>query len=277
MQLNSALKRVLPTFHSRLMLRRAMYLPLDLLRPMPGMVPPRGLRFDGGGDYVGIGRENLAKLVAFCGLRPGDRVLDVGCGIGRLAAPLTEFLTTGTYDGFDIVPEGIDWCEKNISARFPNFRFRRVDVYSRHYNPDGRVAARGFSFPYADRCFDFAILASVFTHMLPDGIANYCGELARVLRPGGRVWATCFVMTPERRANPSRLSVPIVHPAGGCWVLDPNFPESAVAVPRSFLESCFAAFDWELHFGAWAGTPAAIGDHDAVIARRRPYGAGEAA
>ena len=40
--------------------------------------------------------------------QPGERVLDIGCGIGRMARPLTPYLTPpGAYDGFDINADGI--------------------------------------------------------------------------------------------------------------------------------------------------------------------------
>ena len=58
------------------------------------------------------------------------RVLDIGCGVGRIAIPLTGYLGGGgQYDGFDVVPGGIAWCEKNISIPFPHFRFELADIY----------------------------------------------------------------------------------------------------------------------------------------------------
>jgi hypothetical protein len=69
----------------------------------------------------------------------------------------------GSYDGFDVVPSGVAWCQATITSRHPHFRFQHVDIYNKTY----------FRLPYADNTFDFAFLAPVFTHILPDDIENY--------------------------------------------------------------------------------------------------------
>ena len=48
--------------------------------------------FVGDGDYRAIGLEYLGHYVTIGGLKPTDRVLDIGCGIGRMAVPLTQYL-----------------------------------------------------------------------------------------------------------------------------------------------------------------------------------------
>ena len=86
--------------------------------------PPPELMFCGDGDFRAIGAEFLERLVRDAGLERGHRVLDIGCGIGRLAIPLTQYLdATGTYDGIDPVAAGIDWCIATITAAYPNTRF----------------------------------------------------------------------------------------------------------------------------------------------------------
>ena len=57
------------------------------------------------------------------GLRPDHHVIDIGCGSGRLALPLTNFLRRGRYEGFDIDPDMIAWCRRSITPRHPDFGF----------------------------------------------------------------------------------------------------------------------------------------------------------
>ena len=61
------------------------------------------------------------------GLKPEHRVLDIGCGVGRVALPLTRYLTSGTYDGFDIVKRWIRCVlAASLRATFRAFSKRTV-------------------------------------------------------------------------------------------------------------------------------------------------------
>src|SRR3954466_597973 len=88
---------------------------LDLRDRLSGradrLVPPRRLDFVGHSDFVETGDEFLGHFIALGGLQPSDAVLDVGCGIGRMARPLAGYLSSeGSYDGFDVNRDGIGWC-----------------------------------------------------------------------------------------------------------------------------------------------------------------------
>ena len=129
-------------------------------------------------------------MVELGDLKASDRVLDIGCGPGRLAVPLTRYLDdAGSYDGLDIIPESIDWCRENISKRDERFRFHLADIRNSAYNESGADSCVELSFfPSTDETFDFVFLASVFTHMLPEGVEHYLSEIARVLKPGGTLF-----------------------------------------------------------------------------------------
>src|SRR4051812_50067502 len=69
------------------------------------LVPPRRLRgFAGDSDFVATGDELLRLARAHGGLSAGRPVLDVGCGIGRVARALTRVLhppPRGAHGGLD--------------------------------------------------------------------------------------------------------------------------------------------------------------------------------
>lgn len=141
-------------------------------------------------------------FINLCALQPYEAVLDVGCGSGRLAVPLTRYLNSAArYEGFDLSEAAIDWCRENISTKFPQFRFQvsdvRNDAYARRNTR--RLKASRYTFPYEDNSFDFVFLTSVFTHMVSADMERYVREVARVLKPGGSCLTTFFLLNAESR------------------------------------------------------------------------------
>ena len=174
------------------------------------VLPPRALRFCGqefqdDAYYLKSARLEAARLSRHCGLAKDKRVLDVGCGPGRLAIGiLAELGEVAEYLGLDVHRPSIEWCEKNIATRHPKFRFEHVDVENERYNPDGRAVRSDTRLPVASSSMDVANLYSVFSHMTYGDIVRYLGELRRVIAPAGRVFLTAFVEedVPNYSINP---------------------------------------------------------------------------
>ncbi|MFD3869958.1 class I SAM-dependent methyltransferase [Streptomyces sp. NPDC058623] len=111
----------------------------------------------------------FAEAVAECGLRPGDRVLDAGCGTGRALPPLRGAVgAAGTVVGVDLTEEMLAAARE--AGRGADGTLLRADV------------AR---LPLRDGALDAVFAAGLIAH-LPDPEANL-RELARVVRPGGRL------------------------------------------------------------------------------------------
>jgi SAM-dependent methyltransferase len=240
---NHARKSTLRRFAGRL--RRSTYRCVTaferLIPNRNGLLPPAHLRAF---YYESLAPQVFARACGIRaelidrGLKPEHRVLDVGCGIGNLAIGLKEYLR-GEYHGIDIHKEAIAWCQHSITPRHPNFRFHHADVTSRAYNPSGTVEPSAYVFPFPDRSFDYIFLASVFTHMLPDGVEHYIHELARLLSPTGQAVASYFLLNDETTAgvdaNRSFMSFAVGHPSGVCRLHDANLPEAAVAFSEAYV------------------------------------------
>ena len=244
--------------------------------PGAGLVPPEAMIFVGNGDFEATGSEFLGYFVSLAGLAPSGRVLDVGCGIGRMAAALTRFLSTdGEYQGFDIVKSGIDWSIENISSKYPNFHFTHADIYNKNYNPEGRIPAKDFRFPYSDGFFDFVFLTSVFTHMLPAAVANYMAEIARVLKPGGRCLITFFLLNDESLPliKAGRSSLNFKREIEGCLSISRHNPESAIAYKEATVRELFKANNLAvsepIHYGSWCERTNALSYQDIIVATKR--------
>lgn len=257
--------------------RRVVWGPSDLLRRARGerLTPPRALSFVGGGDFARTGQEFLDHFRELGGLRPDARVLDVGCGIGRMAIPLTGYLEGGSYAGFDVGREMIRWCRRNVTPRHPNFEFSWAPVYNSKYNPFGEISATQFRFPYEDASFDFAFATSLFTHLVRDEASHYVEEAARVLRPGATCLLTFFLLTPEteREIAAGRAAFTFEHEIEGGATTDPRLPEEAVAYRldevRAMLERAGLRVREPIHLGSWANAPQAPSFQDIVVAERR--------
>jgi SAM-dependent methyltransferase len=232
----------------------------------------------GGGDkadFKRAGREYFGFFTELCGLQPHEHVLEIGSGVGRKALPLTPYLNSeGRFEGLDIVPEGVEWCNDNISARYPNFRFQVADIYNTRYNRDGQVKAEEYVFPYEDGSFDFVFLASVFTHMLPEGMDHYLAEIKRVMKVGGRCLITYFLINDEARGlmerGESKLEFPYDH--GDYLVHVDEDPEGTIAyreeVVRGLYDKHGLVIREPIHHGLWAGREEWLTWQDLIIADR---------
>jgi cyclopropane fatty-acyl-phospholipid synthase-like methyltransferase len=270
-------KRVLQNSRLRNAARICVYSPTDVFEMIAGkkptLVPPRGMRFSNTKTYVSLGKINFNYLIRLCELQPDHKVLDVGCGTGSMALPLLDYLSSGSYEGFDIVSSWISWCQKNISRRNPRFRFKFVDVYSKQYNSSGKLTSETLQFPYDNAVFDCAMLMSVFTHMLPGAIRNYIHELSRVMKTGAKAFVTTFLLNEESEAaiGKGKSLLSFRYHLGDCMVIDEFFPEAAIAVPEQKVMLWLSDVGLRVSgvtYGSWAGRPVRENLHDNLILQK---------
>ncbi|WP_405426676.1 class I SAM-dependent methyltransferase [Streptomyces erythrochromogenes] len=111
----------------------------------------------------------FAAAVTEFGLRPGNRVLDAGCGTGRALGALRAAVGPGgTVLGVDLTPQMLAAARR--AGRAAEGALLLADV------------AR---LPLRDEALDAVFAAGLVAH-LPDPAANL-RELSRVVRPGGRM------------------------------------------------------------------------------------------
>jgi ubiquinone/menaquinone biosynthesis C-methylase UbiE len=250
------------------------------------LIPPEELMFIGKGDFRLVGHEFVQLFTGLAGLKPDESVLDVGCGVGRMAIALTKYLDKrGNYEGFDIVKDGIEWCRANVTPRNPNFNFQFADIFNQAYNPLGKYKASEYRFPYENERFDFVFLASVFTHMLYDDMDHYMSEISRVLKKNARCFITFFFLNQDslRYMNENMSTINFAHtfPIGhsgetGMYYYrtsDEKTHESAVAYDERLIRSLYGKHRLEIvepvRYGSWCGRKIFISYQDIIVAYKR--------
>ncbi len=230
------------------LLSRRLLTPVDRIfrRNQTDLLPPAHLRifYYSTWDpavFFRMCQSGRAELLSH-GLQPHHRLLDIGSGIGNVAIGLMDFMTVG-YDGIDINPEAVAWCNSAIPPKNRLFRFHFADLTNGAYNPSGRQPSSTYRFPFADASFDVIYLASVFTHMHPDDVRHYLLEIKRLLAPEGFCVASAFLLTAESRAaidhGKSFMSFPCASSSDEYRVHDATRPEAAVAVDEQLLRRDF--------------------------------------
>lgn len=180
--------------------------------PASGLpLPPRLLRaggrhFRADAAFLAGARRDAQRLVELGRLGPDTRLLDLGCGAGRLAIGIrAEVGTIRAYCGIDVDRSAIGWCTRHLTARDAALRFHAVDVRNARYNPAGAALDERFRLPVDDASVDTVHAYSLFSHMVAEDVRAYLGEIARALDSGGGAVFTAFVEdgVADQAVNPS--------------------------------------------------------------------------
>ena len=219
--------------------------------------------------------EYLAYLTLLCDLRRESAVLELGCGHGRTARGLLEYLRSpGRYCGLDVDGVRIEDARERLERRYPNFQFVRADIYNAHYNPTAHASAETYVFPFSAASFDVIYAASLFTHLLPVETRNYFRESRRVLKPGGRCLFSVFVLNHYRGHGTTVSPLYEFHHEleSGVAVRDPEHPDALVGYSLEWLAACAALAGLRLERvlpGLWSAGPGfAVNEQDLLLLTR---------
>ena len=133
-----------------------------------------------GGRWDEIGALQF-EFVRQQGLQPSDRFLDVGCGSLRGGIHFIRHLEAGNYYGIDMNPTLIR-AGRDVELAAAGLADRKPVL----------LVNERFEFQRFETNFRFALALSVFTHIDINAIQRCLVNLADVLEPGGRFFATYF-------------------------------------------------------------------------------------
>lgn len=227
----------------------------DVLEGLGSHQPPEHLRFrvHGGRDLAGYLRlgetiaRDLNRLLDDRIIRAPEaaKVLDFGCGPGRVVTWFKPGHADWEFHGTDIDAEAIDWARENLPT-IANFAVNKALP----------------PLSYANDCFDLIYSISIFTHLPEDMQSAWLAELARVTRPGGFLALT----THGENLLPKQLKMPehgFFYSKGDGTQGLPEFYQT------SFQTAQYIEREWSKHFCVERIIKRGLAEHqDMVICRK---------
>jgi ubiquinone/menaquinone biosynthesis C-methylase UbiE len=123
--------------------------------------------------FQGREKEIRRMTVEMAGIKPGDNVLEIGCGTGSLTLVAKAQAGQGNVCGIDAAPEMVEVARGKAARTGTSIEFKQ-----------------GFlqEIPYPDRSFDQVLCSFMIFHTSQGVRVKGFTEIARVLKPGGRVF-----------------------------------------------------------------------------------------
>jgi ubiquinone/menaquinone biosynthesis C-methylase UbiE len=180
---------------------------------------------------LGVNGPNSRMIIEMAKIKPGDKVLDVGCGTGNLTLTAKRYAgASGSAYGIDASPEMIDVAREKAKRSGSEAVFE-VGLIE-------KIA-------YPDATFD-VVISRLVIHHLPDDLKRQgFAEILRVLKPGGLFFLADF----NPPANPvlSHVASALVGHRmmmqSNVWVIPPMLTETGfVDVASGPTRSAFLAF-----------------------------------
>lgn len=150
-----------------------------------------------GGPLEGYA-DSLQEAAALLPVEPGCQVLDVGIGTGGFAALLEE--NGASIWGVDISPGMLQRCQE--------------------LHPGYRLQIGSFlPIPHPAQHFDLAVASFAFHEVEPGARLQACRELARVLKPGGRICILDIIFASPAAAQEAARRI------GSQWDEEEEYPQ----------------------------------------------------
>lgn len=134
--------------------------------------------------------DELGQIEAALGVSPDGRYAELGCGPGRLLAPLARLNPGASWWGLDVAGALLQRL-----PRLPNLT---------------AIANDGRTIPLDDATLDGVFCVTVFQHLPDDAVIGYLREIGRVLRDGGKALVQ-YVRDEDAPMRPRREPAPFLH------------------------------------------------------------------
>ena len=239
------------------------------------LIPSALTRRGGSNTYIEWGwTVGLFQPLVFQNLpdRHPRHILDIGCGVGRLAISCLPYLMPGDhYVGLEVNRRDYDYCVRHY--RHECLSFIHFNLGNAAYSPEQQ--GRFLPWPVEPESFDLLTALSVWTHLNELDSRFYLKQVDAVLRPGGRAIISFFILDDLYDASlPSRsdeISAFYPQPSKN-WIFDAHaynsedwfypsrlpIPEDAIGIREAAFRSLIADAGLSLralYLGCWKEYP----------------------
>jgi SAM-dependent methyltransferase len=221
-----------------------------------------------------IGKQLVSLLINHARLSNNTRILDLGCGTGRLAKQLPDHKH---YIGLDINEYFLSYCIK----QYPHHRFILSEVQHDEFNPSGAIQVGDYSLPIDNCSIDLVACFGLFNHFYMEWFAHYINLLSHVLKAGGIILCTCLLLNDHSilQIEKGKTNRPFTfqHDLGDSKIEYSDRPLLNTAIPEILVRRCFMEnkllIKEPILYGTWCNHPNASFGHDIIIARKNGWGA----
>jgi SAM-dependent methyltransferase len=200
------------------------------------LIPPAASRYGGQRglvEYTHTISIFQSLLYTYLKNRENAKILDFGCGTGKLAVSCFPFI--GKYIGIDTSKNDIDIAKENFKEK--KFKFVWVPAKNELYNKEGSKPD-SVSWPVKDKSLDAVVGCSIFTHLSEEDSIYYINQIWSKLKQNGIAILSFFFLNETYDAkdfNKTRWNFDKTYPGSKNWYYSSHFkiPESQIGVDQN--------------------------------------------
>ncbi len=207
---------------------------------------------------------NLCKEYGHLNMQ--QSVLDFGCGTGRVLAGLQK--TCRHAVGVDVCKRYLEYCRQYQLIT------HNVDVHHEEFNPNGIVDPDTEYLPFKENSFDRVTCIAVMNHQDIVGATRIIKESLRVVKRGGRIIMTAFLLNPQSRAQlqHDNCSMSFREKTPEWWVTNYTRPYLNCALDETIIRRTIVENKGQIVepilYGQWRNMNHAPTGHDLLVIRK---------
>ncbi|MDC1470204.1 class I SAM-dependent methyltransferase [Gammaproteobacteria bacterium] len=149
------------------------------------------------GNYLIIKAKNINIKKYTAKLPLNASIVDIGCAEGSLLFSLRSKYPNCSFYGCD---SGYSSLFKNHNKLLPNLRFKDLNIYHKHYSPDGKNISENISLDLPSDA-DLIIMYDVLPYLNFETQKNYIMQISSSLKVGGEIILTAMLNTNSQWEN----------------------------------------------------------------------------